>query len=223
MTRGDQRYFYLTDQQRSTMALTTLTGSVAETYTYDASGASTVHGNVSNPFTYTGQFFDQTAGLLLFPVRAEDPAMGRFLSEDPCLRINPYPYVANSPPNLIDPSGASDIAEEAILEEDSTCNALWGAAEVVLGNFPFYVELGIDTGLNVFAIEDEAAYDLIGPAANMIFIEQIIRAEKVVLISNFPPRVGSAFVDELEALREAGFTLRVCKSGIFAAPPGWKP
>ena len=71
--------------------------------------------------------------------------------------------------------------------------------------------------------EDEAAYDLIGPAANMIFIEQIIRAEKVVLISNFPPRVGSAFVDELEALREAGFTLRVCKSGIFAAPPGWKP
>jgi RHS repeat-associated protein len=107
MNQAGQRYFYLSDAQGSTTALTTITGATANAYTYDAFGTSVQTGSVANPFTFTGQLFDRSAGLYLFPLRAYDPALGRFLSEDPDFAINPYPYVENDPVNLLDPTGAS--------------------------------------------------------------------------------------------------------------------
>jgi RHS repeat-associated protein len=117
MVRGGQRYFYLADAQQSTTALTALDGSVAATYAYDAFGTPTqTTGTVANPFTYTGQLHDAAAGLLLFPLRAYDPKLGRFLSEDPKPPVNPYPYVFNSPTNMTDPTGAAGSLEEAVLD-----------------------------------------------------------------------------------------------------------
>jgi len=115
MTRGGQRYFYLTDAQGSTIALTTISGAVANTYRYDAFGRSVKVESVANPFTFTGQFFDGTAGLFLFPVRAYDPTLGRFLSEDPLPALNPYPYVSNNPTNAVDPTGAATGAENTVI------------------------------------------------------------------------------------------------------------
>ena len=69
MTRGGARYFYLTDAQGSTTALTTPTGTVTASYTYGVFGAPTETGTLTNPFTYTGQLYDAKAGLLLFPRR----------------------------------------------------------------------------------------------------------------------------------------------------------
>lgn len=114
MTRGGARYFYLTDAQGSTTALTTPTGTVTASYTYGVFGAPTETGTLSNPFTYTGQLYDAKAGLLLFPRRGYDPAEGRFLSEDPQPSINPYPYVSNDPTNATDPTGAQALAEYTI-------------------------------------------------------------------------------------------------------------
>jgi RHS repeat-associated protein len=111
MTRGGQRYFYLTDAQGSTTALTTISGAVANTYKYDAFGRSVQLGSVANAFTFTGQFVDRQAGLFLFPARAYDPALGRFLSEDPLAAVNPYPYVSNNPTNAVDPLGLSTVEE----------------------------------------------------------------------------------------------------------------
>jgi RHS repeat-associated protein len=119
MTRGGQRYFYLTDAQGSTTALTTITGAVANTYTYDAFGTAVQTGTVDNPLTYTGQTLDPGSGLFLFRLRAYDPAIGRFLSEDPMLSLNPYPYVNNDPLNKIDPTGATATTEQAQLQRDT--------------------------------------------------------------------------------------------------------
>ena len=98
MVRSGQRYFYLADAQHSTTALTTLTAATAATYTYTAFGVPTATGTLANPFTYTGQFYEPKAGLLLFPLRAYDPTLGRFLSEDPQPSLNPYPMSPTTRP-----------------------------------------------------------------------------------------------------------------------------
>jgi RHS repeat-associated protein len=136
MTRGGQRYIYLTDAQGSTTALTTISGAVANTYTYDAFGTSVQVGNVANPFTYTGQFFDGAAGLFLFPVRAYDPALGRFLSEDPLPALNLYPYVSNNPTNAVDPTGAQDETEDTVIHSRVHLTrraAYWACIDTAIG------------------------------------------------------------------------------------------
>jgi RHS repeat-associated protein len=114
MVRSGQRYFYLTDAQQSTTALTTIAGAIVDSYRYDGFGSPTQTGAIENPFTYTGQPFDATAGLFLFPLRAYDPSLGRFLSEDPMPSGNAYPYVSNSPQDLTDPTGGQASIEEAV-------------------------------------------------------------------------------------------------------------
>lgn len=64
------------------------------------------------PFGFTGQRQDTTSGLILFPARAYDPELGRFLQPDPFVQdpsdpqtLNRYSYVRNNPVNLVDPSG----------------------------------------------------------------------------------------------------------------------
>jgi RHS repeat-associated protein len=106
MVRRGQRYFYLADGQHSTTALTDINGIVVDTYKYDAFGDVQQTGTVVNPFTYGGQFFDQTATLLLFPLRVYDASLGRFLTEDPAPSLNPYVYAEDSPINSVDPTGA---------------------------------------------------------------------------------------------------------------------
>jgi len=125
MVRGGQRYFYLSDAQRSTTVLATLTGSVATSYTYTAFGTPSQSGDLINPFAYTGQFYEPKAGLLLFPLRGYDPALGRFASEDTLPSVNPYTYVLNSPPNLTDPTGAQAFGEYVY-------KGVWGCASSAL-------------------------------------------------------------------------------------------
>jgi RHS repeat-associated protein len=120
MARGGERYFYLTDALGSTTALTTSAGTTANSYAYGAFGKPVQTGTVANPFTFTGQAFDPTTGLNLFPLRAYNPALGRFLSEDPLPATNPYPYVSNNPTNVLDPTGASATVEDTVINKETS-------------------------------------------------------------------------------------------------------
>jgi RHS repeat-associated protein/uncharacterized repeat protein (TIGR01451 family) len=113
MVRSGQPYYYLTDAEGSVTALTSASGSVVDTYTYDTFGNQTATGTVVNPVTYTGQQYDATSGLYYYGARYYDPSTGRFLSEDPLFSPNPYAYVGNDPTNFVDPTGAQDLVENA--------------------------------------------------------------------------------------------------------------
>gem|GEM_PF-1314195 len=93
--------------------------------TYDAFGQMTGQSNpaVTTLFAFTGRPLDPATGLQNHLHRWYDPAMGRWLSEDPigfhAAEANPYRYCGNSPGICVDRSGL-------ILE------TLWDAANIGL-------------------------------------------------------------------------------------------
>ena len=132
---ADDQYDPTTGESRVLWPLTDDQGSVRDIATYDAEEAVTsianhiaydAFGNVqseSNPavdhvFGFTGRPFDEDTGLYYNRARYYDPAIGRFISEDPSGYVagdtNLYRYVGNSPTNLTDPSGLAPPDEDAI-------------------------------------------------------------------------------------------------------------
>ncbi len=93
----------------SITSLSNAAGTVSNTYTYDSFGMLTNStGSITNPFRYTAREFDSETNLYSYRARYYDPAVGRFLSEDPRTfdsDVNFYDYVYNSPLNFTDPSG----------------------------------------------------------------------------------------------------------------------
>ena len=115
------RYALHQDHLRSTVLLTdeTTTGEAVYRYFYDPYGEPHAYAEpaarqnpVFNPVRYTGQYYDGGAQTYLFPFRAYDPQIGRFLQPDPLGYFdgpNAYAYVHNAPYSWVDPLGlASD-------------------------------------------------------------------------------------------------------------------
>src|SRR5262249_41631515 len=110
LTRSDSsgaRHF-LTDAIGSTIALSDSSGAVQTSYTFEPYGNTTVSGaTTTSSFAYTGRELDST-GLYYYRDRYYNPAVGRFISEDP-IRLasgttNFYAYAQNDPVNWTDPS-----------------------------------------------------------------------------------------------------------------------
>lgn len=97
-------------------------GSDLNTYDYDSWGnlVSRTEG-ISNPFTYSGEIYDDETGFYYLRARYYDPKVGRFISEDTYkgqvenpLSLNRYTYGWNNPSRYKDPSGHNpDPLEEA--------------------------------------------------------------------------------------------------------------
>ncbi|MGB8062751.1 MAG: RHS repeat-associated core domain-containing protein [Candidatus Sulfotelmatobacter sp.] len=108
--RGSTTSYYQADEALgSVTSLSNSAGALASTYTYDSFGNLTAStGTLTNPFRYTGREFDSETGLYFYRARYFDPAVGRFISEDPIRfggGVDFYPYVDNSPVNAVDPLG----------------------------------------------------------------------------------------------------------------------
>jgi len=101
--------YYEQDGIGSVTSLSSTTGALSDTYTYNTFGnpiGST--GSVVNPFQYTARDYDPETGLRYYRARYYDPQVGRFLSEDPIGfdgGLNFYSYVANNPAGYVDPGG----------------------------------------------------------------------------------------------------------------------
>jgi len=109
MLRSSTTSFYQADGLGSVTSLSNGAGALAQTYSFDSFGNQTASsGSLTNSFRYTGREFDSETGLYFNRARYLDPTTGRFLSEDPTGfkgSVNFYPYVANDPVDLTDPTG----------------------------------------------------------------------------------------------------------------------
>jgi RHS repeat-associated protein len=108
-TEGAGASAMLTDALGSTVALVDGSGAVQTQYTYEPFGATTTSGTASaNAAQYTGRENDAT-GLYDYRARYYNPALGRFVSEDPLGfgggDVNLQAYANNRPTDLRDASG----------------------------------------------------------------------------------------------------------------------
>jgi RHS repeat-associated protein len=101
------------DQQGSTRMLTSATGAVEATTTYDAYGNVTgTTGTATTPLGYDGQYTDTDTGLIYMRARAYDPATAQFLRVDPLVGLTraPYDYAEDNPLTESDPSGLCGVS-----------------------------------------------------------------------------------------------------------------
>jgi RHS repeat-associated protein len=101
--------YYEADGSRSITSLSTSSGAVVSTYSYDSFGIPlSTTGALTTAFQYTAREFEEELGIYQYRARYYDPSIGRFLSEDPIAfggGVNFYSYVLNNPVVLIDPTG----------------------------------------------------------------------------------------------------------------------
>ena len=119
--------YYHQNSLGSVVALTTVTGSVVESYRYSAYGTPTILNKngievsttqVQQPFMFTGRRwdFEEGSGLYYYRLRYYDPASGRFVSRDPLgLWGDPtqngsaQSFCNQNAVNLLDPFGLNSI------------------------------------------------------------------------------------------------------------------
>ena len=76
--------YYEQDGLGSVTSLSSGTGTIGNTYTYDSYGRLTAStGTLTNPFQFTGRDFDPETQLNFYRARYYDNSTGRFISEDP--------------------------------------------------------------------------------------------------------------------------------------------
>jgi RHS repeat-associated protein len=138
------------DQQDSTRMITSSTGTIEATTTYDAYGnAAGSTGTATTPLGYDGQYTNADTGLIYLRARSYDSATAQSLTVDPAGPItrSPYFYTNDNPLNFEDPSG------------------LWspiGALEEAANGVGHVIAQGSETvvhaGLNVAAVGPYALY-----------------------------------------------------------------
>lgn len=110
-------YYYVTEQPGHVTELVNQNNQVVNRYEYTPFGESiSATEQVLQPFRFAGREFDSETGLYYNRARYYDPALGRFISEDPIGLeggVDPYAYAGNDPVNFSDPSGTDCTAAEA--------------------------------------------------------------------------------------------------------------
>jgi RHS repeat-associated protein len=109
--------FYGYDGGGSVRQLTNSSGTVTDSYEYDAFGNSfTVSGTTPNEMMYRGEQFDSDLGLYYLRARYYNPLTGRFMSRDMFtgrkgipVTLHKYLYAGGNPVNFIDPRGRDDV------------------------------------------------------------------------------------------------------------------
>lgn len=115
--------YYGYDGFENVRELTDNSGTVTDTYDYDAYGNAISHsGTTVNNLMYRSEYFDPAVGMYYLRARWYRPLNGRFLTADTFegrpkhpASLNRYNYAESDPVDLVDPSGYS-IEETAVLE-----------------------------------------------------------------------------------------------------------
>jgi RHS repeat-associated protein len=114
IVRDGIRYYPLFDGVGSVTTLTDGSGTAVGRVRYSAFGVPQSSGVTENAVSFTGHQFDAATGLFYARARYYDPALGRFLSQDPEWAVNPYVYALDAPLEFTDPTGRAALTEEQI-------------------------------------------------------------------------------------------------------------
>lgn len=120
--------YYLYDGQLSTRQLTDDTGTVTDTYIYDAFGSLTFQsGTTENNYLYTGEQYDPNIGFYYLRARYLDQEAGRFITADPWhgsdfepFTLHKYLYANANPVTCFDPSGNMTLMETSFVQSISS-------------------------------------------------------------------------------------------------------
>ncbi len=112
---GSVRWF-LTDQVGTVRDVVDGVGAVLDHYVYDSFGSlmSESSPGFGNELRFTAREFSDLTGLGYFRARTYEPALGRFLGQDPRLPFG-YDYALGDPLAFTDPSGTTAAVEYACL------------------------------------------------------------------------------------------------------------
>jgi RHS repeat-associated protein len=111
----ERTYYFALDHPGHVLALMNSSGAVTATYDYLPFGAETTAASDGQPLRFMARELDFSTGLYYVRNRWYDPALARFVSEDPiglAGGLNTYAYVDNDPVNRRDPSGLSPCSEK---------------------------------------------------------------------------------------------------------------
>ncbi len=143
---------YLTDALGSSVALTDRSGNSTVQYSYGPFGSISITGTSNNSYTYTGREIDGL-GINYYRARYYNPAIGRFISEDPMgfAGSGPdlYAYAGDDPIDFNDPTG---------LDKKDNCSKL--RKQLTLG-----VQAAINSGLLAQKLAELPIYEAISGAA----------------------------------------------------------
>jgi len=136
-------YYYHADGLGSITGLSDATGTMVQTYGYDAFGNVTVSGsgNVAQPFMFTGREYDAETSMYFYRARYYDPTVGRFVTKDPIGfgggDYNLYGYVGNNPINFSDPDGLfAQVIPPLLIYGPSVIATAWMAIKEIAKNPP---------------------------------------------------------------------------------------
>jgi RHS repeat-associated protein len=110
------RYWYVLDGRNNVVALTSLTGTVVDSYGYDLWGEplpGTTQEQVVQPFRYAGYWYDWQLQWYWVGVRYYDPEAERWVQPDPSQQdgVRTYVYVGDDPVDGFDPLGFSGFCD----------------------------------------------------------------------------------------------------------------
>ena len=97
-------------------AVTQNSQNTVTSYTYDAYGnEDNASATDTNPFRYSGEYYDAETGFIYLRARYYDPSIGRFTAEDPIRDgTNWYVYCYNNPVKYVDPWGLEAMLDQYI-------------------------------------------------------------------------------------------------------------
>ncbi len=187
---GSQTYF-LSDGLGSTVNLTDGSGNTTATFAYDVFGELRPPSSPANQWLFTGEQRDPDSGLYYLRARYYDPAVGRFLSQDPLPTGNLYAYVGNNPVNLIDPAGlqgagddaAAVCAAAAVAGTTATAATAGGGGVTVVGAGSGVAAVCLGSALVAVCVE--GGCELVGDAAVAVagLVEDVGALLKDILFS----------------------------------------
>lgn len=150
-------HFYHHDQIGSTRAVSSSSGSVESTKSFDPyGGIAASSGSVDPILTFAGQYADAESQLIYLRARYYDPSTAQFLTRDPLEAItgSPYAYTDGQPLDASDPSGLFCLIGH---NSDGSCRgadfasdagATWtGYVDSLLPTKWVRDQLGIDSGV----------------------------------------------------------------------------